>query len=248
MKQKLFKSLRGNWDEKVSDSDDLYSAVGRPDDDAKLMEIVEDMVSKLDLCLEDQLIEVGCGTGVLLSQLNSKTGSAKGIDYSTEAIDRAVKAFPDIEFRAGDAARLPYENEIFDKAICYSVFHYFTDMEYAYSAIDELIRVTKAGGKILLGDLPSKAHYHLSPYYRKLTLSELYYRFMKVIVRVIKRRKRSKTLPMFDPKKWIWYDLEQVVRYVEKMGYDVHILNQPRMIQWHEITHNHRFDILIQKK
>ena len=248
MKKNLFKSIKMNWDDKVTNSDDLFSAVGRSKDDAKLMVIVEDVVSKLNLCSEDNLVEVGCGTGVLLSKLNAKVGSVKGLDYSSEAIGWAVKVFPDIEFTAGNAAKLPYKSEIFNKAVCYSVFHYFADMEYAYRAIDELIRVTETGGRILLGDLPSKAHFHLSPYYRKLSLSEIYYRFMKIVIRIIKRRKRKKTPPAIDPKKWIWYDLDQMVRYVKNMGHSAQVLKQPQIIQWHEITYNHRFDILIQKK
>lgn len=245
MKKRVFDAINRNWEDKVTDSEDLCGAVGRPTDNEKLHVIIEDLVSKLDLQSGDELLEVGCGTGVLLSLLKKSIQSACGLDYSKEAIKLAREAFPDIDFEAGEAGVLPYEDDRFSKTVCYSVFHYFTNLDYAYKAINEMLRVTCPGGKILLGDIPSKAHFHLSPYYRKFTVKEMYYRIMRVVIRVIKRR--EKTPPMIDPRKWIWYDLESLVKYIEPKGHSARILEQPQIIQWHEVTYNHRFDILIEK-
>jgi len=245
MKQKLFETINLNWEDKVTGSEDLCGAVGRPEDEEKLRVIVEDLTSKLELGPKDHLLEVGCGTGVLLSRLKAKVAKASGLDYSMEAIKLANEAFPDIKFIAGEAGELSYDDDTFHKVVCYSVFHYFADLDYAYRAVNEMLRVTRPGGQILLGDIPSKAHFHLSPYYRKLSLREIYYRFMKVVIRIVKRR--EKTPPLTDPKKWIWYDLDELVRRVETLGHEARIVEQPQIIQWHEVTYNHRFDILIQK-
>ena len=73
----------------------------------------------------------------------------------------------------------------------------------------------------------------------------MYHRIMKVVIRVIKRRR--KTPPMIDPRKWIWYDLESLVKHIQSLGHSAVIMEQPQIIQWHEVTYNHRFDILIEK-
>ncbi|MDJ0668364.1 MAG: glycosyltransferase [Desulfobacterales bacterium] len=48
-----------------------------------------------------KILEVGCGTGNLLAQLNPRVGV--GIDISTKMIEIAQKKFPDYHFECGDA-------------------------------------------------------------------------------------------------------------------------------------------------
>ena len=52
-----------------------------------------------------------------------------------------------------DEVFLNTKNNYFDRVLCYSIFHYFPSYNYALEVILEMIRVTKPGGLILLGDI-----------------------------------------------------------------------------------------------
>jgi len=246
-KETTFNEINQNWENKVTKADDLLGAVGRSQDSGKLDIIAKDISSKLELGNKDILLEVGSGTGVLLSKLSEKSNSAYGVDYSSEAIKRAKKAFPKIQMNTTDAANLPFKDGKFDKLLCYSVFHYFGDMEYAFSAINEFLRVCRKGGIILIGDLPSEKHYHLSPYYNKLSISLLLKKILEPIIRLIKRRPKVKKAPIINPQKWLWFNLDKICDKLRSEGHEVDILEQPSIIQWSEVTYNHRFDLRIRK-
>ena len=51
---------------------------------------------------------------------------------------------------------LPFENSSFDYVFAYSVFHYFPNIDYSKTAINEMLRVAKKG--IFIGDLPFESH------------------------------------------------------------------------------------------
>lgn len=55
------------------------------------------------------------------------------------------------DFRQGDAARMPFEDETFDFIICRAAFKNFAQ---PITALDEMNRVLKTGGKALILDLP----------------------------------------------------------------------------------------------
>eukprot|EP01097_Dermamoeba_algensis_P010085 TRINITY_DN729_c0_g1_i2.p1 TRINITY_DN729_c0_g1~~TRINITY_DN729_c0_g1_i2.p1 ORF type:complete len:262 (-),score=39.75 TRINITY_DN729_c0_g1_i2:222-971(-) len=90
--------------------------------------------------------DVGCGNGkyLHLNPLLYKWGS-----------DRCEKL---IEFCASrghesllsDALCLPYRDSSFDAAISIAVIHHFSSLERRRKAIQELIRITKPGGNVLI--------------------------------------------------------------------------------------------------
>ena len=245
--KETFGEINKNWEDKINAADDLLVAVGRSKDSATLKVISEDISSKLDLNSDDYLLEVGSGTGVLLSELSKKSKLVNGVDYSTEAVKRGKKAFPDIEMQVAEADNLPFDDNQFDKLLCYGVFHYFVDTKYALSAIDEFLRVCRKGGTILIGDLPSKRHFHLSQHYKKSSIFNLPKIILKEIIRIIKRRPKVKKAPIIDVSKWLWFDLIEIRDELRVKGYTVDILECPNIIQWREISHTHRFDLRIRK-
>ena len=104
MRSSIFNAVRKDWEEKVSESKTPLEAVGRSSDNKKLNEIVEDISLKLDLSETDILLEAGCGSGVLLSQLSNKVFQTSGIDYSNNAISIANNNFPEIDFSVAEVA------------------------------------------------------------------------------------------------------------------------------------------------
>tara|TARA_B100000902_G_scaffold313172_1_gene303561 strand:+ start:941 stop:1873 length:933 start_codon:yes stop_codon:yes gene_type:complete len=97
------------------------------------------------------VLDVGCGPGrfcVLASSLQAK--KVYGIDSSKINIDynkKKFKKFTNIKFLFGDNTNLKIKRNFSDITISQGVIHHTTDM---FKSLNELIRVTKKGGKILL--------------------------------------------------------------------------------------------------
>lgn len=130
---------------------------GAGDLDRKMIQqIIEAIKNKLDLSSKDDLLEVGCGAGMLLIPLSKFVKSSSGIDMSNSLISR-LKEHINAELHVSEANHLPFNDMKFDKILCHSVFQYFNSLEYAKKVINEMVRVCKNGGKILIMDIPDLA-------------------------------------------------------------------------------------------
>jgi ubiquinone/menaquinone biosynthesis C-methylase UbiE len=90
------------------------------------------------------LLEVGCGTGLLLERLAKVTKSAKGIDLSTGMLEKARARGLDV--RHGSAVDLPYPDASFDVTCSFKVLAH---VEAIDRALAEMIRVTRPKGIVL---------------------------------------------------------------------------------------------------
>ncbi len=119
--------------------------------------MVKDVIDKLKVTEEDNVLEVGCATGRLSFEISKVTHSVVGIDFSERMIRRAVETYEEegLRFYVAEAAALPFPDESFDRVLCYSVFHDFPSRNYGARALSELLRVCKPGGVILIGDIPT---------------------------------------------------------------------------------------------
>lgn len=101
-------------------------------------------------------LDVGCGTGTAVRRIAEHVGpegKACGVDISemmlTEATARA-HGHGNIEFLRGEAYSLPYENATFDAVRMERVLPYVPDR---IRAIQEMMRVTRPGGRIVVTDV-----------------------------------------------------------------------------------------------
>ena len=90
--------------------------------------------------------DIGCGNGKNMLYRNDCINY--GCDFSKSLVDICKKK--KLNVIIGDILNIPYMNNIFDFTICIAVIHHLSDNEKRKKAIDELIRVTKPGGKILI--------------------------------------------------------------------------------------------------
>ena len=99
------------------------------------------------------VLDVGCGTGVLSLLLSEIGHNVTGIDLSEGMLGRAKeKAYKQnlrAEFRLGDAENLSFENESFDAVINR---HLLWTLLNPKRAVSEWKRVLKPGGKLIIID------------------------------------------------------------------------------------------------
>jgi ubiquinone/menaquinone biosynthesis C-methylase UbiE len=103
------------------------------------------------------VLDVGCGIGDTLTELAravGPTGRAVGLDSSTqmlaEARRRAEEAGLPIEYVLGDVRDLAFEDESFDAVQAAKLFVHLRAPELA---MDEMVRVTRSGGRVLVFEL-----------------------------------------------------------------------------------------------
>lgn len=98
----------------------------------------------------EQVIDLGCGTGVLLGCLLDHLGPegrVRAVDFSPRMIEKARAKYPDdrVEFLVADAARIPVPDASVDRVVCFSAWPHFPDPQ---AVIRELLRVLKPGGRL----------------------------------------------------------------------------------------------------
>lgn len=108
---------------------------------------------QLDLRPDDALLDMGCGAGMLLSRLSPRVRRASGTDRSEGMVARLRKLYPRLDVQVAEARSLPFPDATFDKVLAHGVFQYFPDEGHALAALDELARLTRGGGRIVLCDL-----------------------------------------------------------------------------------------------
>lgn len=91
------------------------------------------------------VLEVGCGTGLLLERLASVARSAKGIDLSPGMLERARARGLDVV--EGSATAIPFADASFDFVCSFKVLAHVPAIE---SALEEIRRVTRPGGHVAL--------------------------------------------------------------------------------------------------
>ncbi len=90
------------------------------------------------------VLEVGCGTGLVLSRIASFARRASGVDLSPGMLEKARERGLDVV--EGSAKDLPFDNHSFDVTCSFKVLAHIPDIEQALS---EMARVTRSGGHII---------------------------------------------------------------------------------------------------
>ena len=104
---------------------------------------------------DTKIIDVGCGTGELLASFvryGASPNDLAGVDLLEERIATACGRYPSIDFRAGDAQRLPFDDESFDIALQFTLLSSVLDEEVRRNIAAETLRVLRPGGIIVWYD------------------------------------------------------------------------------------------------
>jgi len=146
----------------------------------KMWKCIENFINSLN---SDCLVgDIGCGNGKNM-YLSRKDIKFKGMDFSTEFVK--ICKLKNLDVIEGNILNIPFESDYFDNCICIAVIHHLSERIDRIKAIEELLRITKIGGKILIYvwafSQPENArrkfntHDEMVPY--KKINGEIYYRY-----------------------------------------------------------------------
>jgi ubiquinone/menaquinone biosynthesis C-methylase UbiE len=226
------KNSKHYWERLAQEEETIGGKSGRWIDDEKYLKEALFLAKRLSLDDSHAFLSVGCGSGAYLRYLSGNTKINVGIDYAENAIYWAKRVVSNSYFCVAEANRLPFKDNFFDRIICYSVFLCFPNLDYAYQVIDELLRVCKPAGIILLGDLPDKKSYRKFISWKKEVLL-----FLRLLLGIEKRSAYG------HHRNWLWFDLDRLHNFITSKGHLARILNQPPYFCF---AHN-RKDILVLK-
>ncbi|WP_052292200.1 class I SAM-dependent methyltransferase [Methanosphaerula palustris] len=117
------------------------------------------LITELRINNGDRVLDLGCGTGRLarhVAEITGKTGFVVGLDPSDHRIKLALeksRLFPQLSFRVGSDLSLGnFPDNSFDAVYLNSAFHHIKDHKGQESALTQVRRILKPGGKIGLSD------------------------------------------------------------------------------------------------
>jgi ubiquinone/menaquinone biosynthesis C-methylase UbiE len=109
--------------------------------------LIDDLESEVVLrhCVGKDVLEVGCGTGLILDRLRSDARSVTGVDLSAGMLGHATRR--GLRVLQGSATGLPFADASFDVACSFKVLPHVAQIRLA---LTEIARVTRPGGTLLL--------------------------------------------------------------------------------------------------
>lgn len=132
-------------------------------------------IDKLNLRSSSKVLEVACGTG-RDSELIAKRLSGKGElhlqdishDMMSHAYQKLKKNPVARSFGLSNACFLPYPDKYFDAVYSFGAMGEFSDKK---KAMAEMVRVTKPGGKIVVGDESVPVWHRNTTFYKTLLVT-----------------------------------------------------------------------------
>src|SRR5712692_137679 len=136
---------------------------GQPISPDEMREQVDETAARIMRFRPRRVLEIGCGTGLILFRVAPSCQSYVGTDFSSLALDhvRGVAAklsLPQVQlfqFKADDFSA--FESATFDTVVLNSVIQYFPNAEYLFRVLEGSMRLLSPGGRIFLGDVRNLA-------------------------------------------------------------------------------------------
>jgi SAM-dependent methyltransferase len=138
----------------------VSSYTGQPIPEGEMREWLAQTVERIMALHPQNILEIGCGTGMLLARIAPKCASYVGLDFSGTALDHIRKMQQTVagldrvtlyERAADDLAS--FAPQSFDTVVINSVVQHFPDADYLMKVLAGAVALVKPGGHILIGDV-----------------------------------------------------------------------------------------------
>lgn len=142
----------------------------RPLPEAEMREWVETTVGDVRALRPRRVLEIGCGSGLLLFRLAPDCERYVAVDFSPsalEALGRRLegRGLSQVTLQQGSAGELSFAPESFDVVLINSVVQYFPGADYLRRVVARAVEWVRPGGVVFVGDvrsLPLLESFHAS--------------------------------------------------------------------------------------
>ncbi len=143
-----------------------YSKVEKLKDCEKLLDLIH-------WSGNEQVLDIGCGRGLMLVGAAKRLTSGKAIgidlwqqndqannDAAATLENAAIEGVTDrIDVKTADMRQIPFPDRAFDVVVSSWAIHNLDVASDRYKALDEIIRVLKPNGRVILADITNQAEY-----------------------------------------------------------------------------------------
>jgi len=138
--------------------DDLSERWDRIYDIDRARPLLRAGLDRLAVGAAERVVDLGCGTGVLLGCLIDHldpAGRIEAVDLAPRMIAEARRKYPDprVRFHVADAASLPFDDASVDRVICFSAWPHFPDPD---AVVRQAARVLVPGGRLHVWHIDSR--------------------------------------------------------------------------------------------
>jgi amino acid adenylation domain-containing protein len=127
---------------------------GRPIPQEHMREWRDAIVTRIRELNPKRVLEIGVGTGLILSQLAPDCEEYWATDLSSAVISALRQRFPDVTLRHRDAADFSgLPRGFFDTVVINSVVQYFPSGEYLTDVLRNALDLVVPGGAVFIGDV-----------------------------------------------------------------------------------------------
>ncbi|HEX2523937.1 MAG TPA: phosphopantetheine-binding protein, partial [Terriglobia bacterium] len=139
------------------------SYTGKPIPGEEMREWLDDTLGRIQAKKPRRVLEIGCGTGMILFGIAPCCEEYWGTDFSPMALKYIERQMGRVGLESKRVKLLErkadnfegFEGEKFSGVVVNSVVQYFPDIEYLVKVIEGAMRVVEEGGFIFLGDIRS---------------------------------------------------------------------------------------------
>lgn len=124
------------WERVADKYDSVWSSSTR--------QFIKPLLDAGNVSAKMSILDVGCGPGYVSAAATECGAVPIGLDFSREMIAIAKQMFPGIEFREGDAQKLPFADSSFDRVVANFALLHLAEPERAMA---EGARVLKPDGR-----------------------------------------------------------------------------------------------------
>ena len=135
--------------------------------------IVSKMIQNLKLAGNEEVLDLGCGRGLLLCEIAKclPNGKAHGIDLwsaKDQSGNRLEKTLENVDreglkervtIHTGDVRSLPFPDNAFDAVVSSLCLHNIEEKKGREKALLEMLRTLKSGGKFIIADIQRAKEY-----------------------------------------------------------------------------------------
>jgi|SRR5579862_5302741 len=111
--------------------------------------VVDPTLDLLELEPHHHVLEVGCGSGLILREIEARVERTVGTDLSEALLSRYDGAAETILCAAHE---LPFEGAQFDRILMSSVIHYFPNSGYLRDVVLKLLELLRRPGILVIAD------------------------------------------------------------------------------------------------
>jgi amino acid adenylation domain-containing protein len=136
------------------------SYTGQPIPAGEMHEWLAQTIERIMALRPQNVLEIGCGTGMLVARVAPHCASYVGLDFSSTALDhiramqRTVAGLERVSLFERSADDLAgFAPQSFDTVIINSVAQHFPDADYLMQVLTGAVALIKPGGHMLIGDV-----------------------------------------------------------------------------------------------